>query len=443
MTGRGWLIGCIATVVALAGGAAAIDLTGAAGAATAATSPAPSSLFGGQTLASGATLSSPDGRYLAEMTPAGALVVSIANPYGTPRPIWSTPTGSDTGAVLSLPADGDLSVLDTAGNPVWGVNATTNGCANLDMQSDGNLVLYGPGGAYWASDTVQHSMQAGDELLPGQVIFGGSDYELTMNPAGYLEVVDSAGVLWQSPGSVPGSYARVTGPGNFEVISPTGAYEWTAPVKTAVAGDVVTVGANGALAVVDPSGTNEWDPGIGETRSGLTVLNGPRAYQTCPAAPPAPAPTPTVVTTTTTTTTAPATTTPTTPRPTSPVALRVGIELVWRHDDRVSWVKSARVTRFPEGATLHITCRGAHGCPTRTQRRDGHRRLVHRTLSTGRRRLHHTLQALMRLRFHAGDRVIFTVTEPGHRPVGAEAIIRTGRPPLQRQLHLKRSRLGG
>ena len=330
-------------------------------------------------------------------------------------------------------------MLDATGNVVWGVNRTAAGCANLDVQTDGDLTLYDADGAYWDSESAPSTMQPGDELLPGQSIYGPSgDYALTMNPAGYLQVSDSAGVTWQSPGSVPGSYARVTAPGNFEVISPTGAYEWTAPVNTAVPGDVVNLGTNGAISVVDPSGTKEWDPGVGSPRSGLTDLDGAPPFQACPAAsttttaPPAPVTT----TTTTTTTTAPVTTPPsgTATTPAAPMSLSVSISLVWHYHGRVSRVMSARVKRFPRRATLRITCRGKSGCPTRIVRRHGHRHRVRRSLTAHHSDLRRVLAALKRLRFHAGDRVVFAVTEPHHTPERNEAIIRAGRPPTDKRL---------
>ena len=249
---------------------------------------------------------------------------------------------------------------------------------------------------------------------------------------------------------MPGSYARVTGPGNFEIISPTGTYEWTAPVNTAVAGDVVNLGTNGGIAVVDPSGTNEWDPGVGGTRTGLTSLNGARPYQPCPATvttttqTPPPTTTATTTTTTTTTTTAPVTAPPSgsASTPTALASLHVGIELVWRYHHDVSWVTSTRVKRFPRRATLSVTCRGAHGCPTRIKTRHGHHHRVRRSLRSGRSDLHLMLVALRRLRFHAGDRVLFTVTERGHTPQRSEVIIRAGRPPLAKPLRELRSHLG-
>jgi hypothetical protein len=74
----------------------------------------------------------------------------LYNPYGTA--IWAT---NKSGRHLKLHSDGCLAEVDYAGNWVWAAANTCNRGGNrLVVQSDGNLVLYSPSGAVWASNTV-------------------------------------------------------------------------------------------------------------------------------------------------------------------------------------------------------------------------------------------------------------------------------------------------
>src|ERR1700684_3993648 len=178
-------------------------------AASAATNPrAQVVLLSGQTIASGETGTSPDGHYVLAMMTDGNLVLELSNPYGSPRAIWSTGTGSSPGASAQLQSNGNLVIHDAAGATIWSANVTSSGCANLDLQDDGNLVLYNSTGAYWATHTLQQTLQPNDELLPGQTILApGGDYELQMGTDGYLRIIDSAGTVWKSPqGGPAGSY---------------------------------------------------------------------------------------------------------------------------------------------------------------------------------------------------------------------------------------------
>jgi len=74
--------------------------------------------------------------------------------YGPSGPIWASNTGGTGGAnYLAMQTDGNLVVYQSGGHPVWASN--TGGTGNyLAMQSDGNLVVYQPGGhPLWASNT--------------------------------------------------------------------------------------------------------------------------------------------------------------------------------------------------------------------------------------------------------------------------------------------------
>jgi hypothetical protein len=70
--------------------------------------------------------------------------------YGPGGANWSTGTWGTGATVLVLQGDGNL-VLYSSHGAVWSTRTYGSGASELVMQNDGNLVLYGPGGAAWSS----------------------------------------------------------------------------------------------------------------------------------------------------------------------------------------------------------------------------------------------------------------------------------------------------
>lgn len=89
-----------------------------------------------------------------------------------------------------------------------------NGKYRLLYQRDGNLVIYGPSGPIWATNT------------------GGGPGFAVMQGAGNLVVYGADGhATWGSPGTdVPGSHAYLQDPGNLVVYAPDGTPKWSTPV---------------------------------------------------------------------------------------------------------------------------------------------------------------------------------------------------------------------
>jgi hypothetical protein len=391
-------------------------------------------LLSGQTIASGQSISSPDGHYALTMMADGNLVLELSNPYGSPRVIWSTGTGSFAGATAGLESNGNFIVRGGGGETIWSANVTSPGCANLDLQDDGNLVLYNSTGAYWATHTLQETLQPSDELLPGQTILApGGDYELEMGTDGYLRIIDSAGTVWKSPeGGPAGSYGILYSDGDFEIRSTGGIREWyTQTYTSADDNSVLELTSTGEAELVAPSGTVTWNSDSSATRSGLTSLNIPRSYTGC-------------ATTTTTTTPTPPPPPPTPIHAHAPTSgavtftlpgVRVSISVRWRFNGAVSWMSDATVRRFPRRAHLTISCAGTHGCPTRTIHRHGRQIRRRERFSASGPHVRAMMRRVVGRRFRVGARVIFSVTEPGHRPERSEAIIRRGASPRSRVLH--------
>jgi hypothetical protein len=74
--------------------------------------------------------------------------------YGNNCVLWASNTaGTGSGNYLAMQGDGNLVVYTSAGKPVWASNTAGTGSRNdVVMQSDGNLVVYTSAGkAVWAS----------------------------------------------------------------------------------------------------------------------------------------------------------------------------------------------------------------------------------------------------------------------------------------------------
>lgn len=95
--------------------------------------------------------------------------------YAGTTPLWNTQTNGHAGARLAVQPDCNLVVYSAEGRPLWASGTqcfslsallapgqglapgqsirSANGAAQLIYQTDGNLVLYGPGRALWSTQT--------------------------------------------------------------------------------------------------------------------------------------------------------------------------------------------------------------------------------------------------------------------------------------------------
>ena len=108
----------------------------------------------GQSLLFGQGLTSESGRYRFLVQPDGNLVI-----YEDGEPIWSTQTNGaprPQQVRLDLQPDGNVVLYNQDGSPRWATDTPGTPATDLVMQDDGNLVLYGEDGTpYWASETAR------------------------------------------------------------------------------------------------------------------------------------------------------------------------------------------------------------------------------------------------------------------------------------------------
>jgi hypothetical protein len=112
--------------------------------------PAPQmhSMIAGQSLFPNDTLVSSDQRFTLIYQTDGNLVLYQSG-VGA---IWNTGTWPVTGQA-ALQADGNFVVYRSDGVPLWYSGTAGVSPVQLNLQNDGNLVLYGPNGAVWSSGT--------------------------------------------------------------------------------------------------------------------------------------------------------------------------------------------------------------------------------------------------------------------------------------------------
>jgi hypothetical protein len=114
--------------------------------------------------------------------------------------------------------------------------------------------------------------------------------------------------------------------------------------------------------------------------------------------------------------------------------IKVSIGVLWKFNRGSSWVSKASVARFPADARLTVSCVGRHGCPRQTVIVHHHQVRRRAVFSAGAKHVRALFRNLIGRRFHVGDAVLFTVTEPHHRRAGQRAVIRFARKPLNKPL---------
>jgi hypothetical protein len=112
---------------------------------------ASSILNANQSLTSGQSMSSQDGRFTLIMQSDGNLVL-YWNGHGA---LWATGTNGK-GQIATMQGDGNFVVYDGSGHAVWASNTNGHSGAGLTVQNDGNVVIYQSNSALWASNTCCH-----------------------------------------------------------------------------------------------------------------------------------------------------------------------------------------------------------------------------------------------------------------------------------------------
>lgn len=200
-------------------------------------------LHPGQSLAAGSALSSPSKSFTLMVNAGGTFGLeqdgyfpSIAMTVSVP--VWQI-TGLPSPGVhdlsrLTMLANGDLALISAAGKPLW--SSHISGAGNsLYIQNDGNLVIYSPlSRALWSSHTTPVLVLAGT-TIPSGTRYVSDTYpqfdpaavgRLEMQRDGNLVLYGGTKLIWSSNTHVAGSHADYTSTGILAVFSPANKLLW-------------------------------------------------------------------------------------------------------------------------------------------------------------------------------------------------------------------------
>ena len=76
--------------------------------------------------------------------------------YGPSGPLWASNTGTAQTTILTMQADGNLVIRGPANELVWSSGTGSYPGALLRVQNDGNLVIYSGSTPVWATNTCCH-----------------------------------------------------------------------------------------------------------------------------------------------------------------------------------------------------------------------------------------------------------------------------------------------
>ena len=176
--------------------------------------PATSSvLTGGQSLAGGQWVLSPDRSHGLAFQGDGNLVA-----YGPGyRPLWSSGTYGNPGATFTLQGDGNAVVTAADGAVLWHAGTYGNPGARLAVQDDGNVVITRTDGTvafYTGWDRT--GLNPGEVLLPGQQVTSlNGRYHLILQGDGNTVVYGPGGRPVFFTGSFGATTLKLQGDGNL------------------------------------------------------------------------------------------------------------------------------------------------------------------------------------------------------------------------------------
>lgn len=104
-----------------------------------------------QSLGQGEAVKSCDGRFRFILQNDGNLVL-----YQGTTPLWNSHTNGQDGHALEMQPDGNLVIYSSAGQALWSAGTWTHANATLAVQNDGNAVIYDGAAPVWATGTWGH-----------------------------------------------------------------------------------------------------------------------------------------------------------------------------------------------------------------------------------------------------------------------------------------------
>lgn len=208
-----------------------------------------------RTLTPGGNLLSPEGNSVLHLNFNGELEL-----WTNYRRVWTTPTTGSGANRFVNQGDGNL-VLYHNSTPVWASN-TIGGSSNLVLQSDGNLVHYRNGTPVWSTGTmtfnqlnvVNSSLGSDQVLFPGQALYTADrHYRLVAQTDGNIVLYTPNRAIWAS-----NTYLRhydrivVQGDGNIVAYNGDNYPIWSSKTNGSAGNNFVLQG-DGNLVLYSPS----------------------------------------------------------------------------------------------------------------------------------------------------------------------------------------------
>ncbi len=141
--------------------------------------------------------------------------------------IWDSGTNGHPGDYAVMQTDGNLVVYSSTGQPLWDSGTNGNAGAYFQLQNNGNAVIYQANGtALWYCNSIAVS---GRIMTAGQAIYSpNGQYDFVMQADGNLvEYGPGNQAIWASgTNGHPGAFAAMQGDGNLVVYSSTGQALW-------------------------------------------------------------------------------------------------------------------------------------------------------------------------------------------------------------------------
>ena len=146
------------------------------------------------------------------------------------RVLWDSGTPGRPGSVLTMQADGNLVVYSAGGRPLWNAGTYGNPGATVKVQDDGNVVVYRTdGSAAWFSGWDRSSLFPGQDLRTGQRITSPNGrHQLVLQPDGNAVVYVSDGRPLFFTGSYWARQLRLQPDGNLVALDQLGRALWHA-----------------------------------------------------------------------------------------------------------------------------------------------------------------------------------------------------------------------
>lgn len=227
-----------------------------------------SQLNNGQTLQDGYYLTSGNVQYALIMQADGNLVL-----YSGSGALWASNTSGNPGAYVGVQSDGNIVIYNSSGQAIWATNTNGQSTSYLAIQTDGNLVAYNTSGtAVWASNTGGHptdTYYGADRAYNGATVNGG--YYIRSSDLRYAVMMQSDGnlvlygpgyhVLWaNNENGNPGAYLGLQSDGNIVEYSSSGHALW-ATNTSGQSLNYLVMQSDGNLVAYNTSGSAIWATG--------------------------------------------------------------------------------------------------------------------------------------------------------------------------------------